>query len=227
MSLDLAIRYTEIFVALAFIQQSIEHLSAPNRERLIALLRIGLSIFLLCDIQTAWACLGLVGAGLMALNRFNGPYNGGSDRMSLLIICCLCLIHFMPTLLWQELIFGYLAAQLMMSYFIAGWVKIINPEWRSGRALRDVFFFSAYPASESLRGWARRPRILWVMSWAVMLFELLFPFTLLTHTTLVIGLTIAAIFHFSNACFFGFNRFFWIWLAAYPSILWLQERMWG
>jgi hypothetical protein len=63
------------------------------------------------------------------------------------------------------------------------------------------------------------------MSWAVMLFELAFPFTLLTQTTLIIGLAIATTFHFANACLFGLNRFFWIWLAAYPSILWLQYRI--
>jgi hypothetical protein len=63
------------------------------------------------------------------------------------------------------------------------------------------------------------------MSWAVISFELLFPLALLTHLTLIIGLAIAAIFHFANACLFGLNRFFWIWLAAYPSILWLQHRI--
>jgi hypothetical protein len=59
----------------------------------------------------------------------------------------------------------------------------------------------------------------------VMLFEGLFPLTLLTQTTLIIALTIAASFHFANACLFGFNRFFWIWLAAYPALLWLQARV--
>jgi hypothetical protein len=113
----------------------------------------------------------------------------------------------------------------VLSYFIAGWVKIVNPQWRDGRALQDVFRFSAYPVSEDLRNWADRPRLLCLMSWAVMLFELLFPVTLLTQTSLIIGLAIAAMFHFANACLFGFNRFFWIWLAAYPSLLWLQQRI--
>ncbi|MBT6427374.1 MAG: HTTM domain-containing protein, partial [Rhodospirillaceae bacterium] len=150
---------------------------------------------------------------------------GGSDRMSHLILCCLCLVYFMPTVQWREYVFGYLALQLTLSYFISGWVKIVNPDWRSGRALQDVFQFSAYPVSESLRSWADRPRLLWAMSWAVMLFELIFPLTLLTQATLIMGLAVAATFHFANACLFGLNRFFWIWLAAYPSILWLQHRI--
>jgi hypothetical protein len=121
--------------------------------------------------------------------------------------------------------FGYLSLQLILSYFISGWVKVINPDWRSGRALRDVFQFSAYPVSESLRQWSDSPRLLLSMSWGVILFELLFPFSLISSTSLTIALIITASFHFSNACLFGLNRFFWIWITAYPSILWFQQRI--
>ena len=225
MNFDFAVRLTEISLAFAFLQQSAEHMYAPREERLLFFPRIILSLLLLLGIQTQWACLALVALTAFILRRFQGPYNGGSDRMGLLILCCLCLVHFMPTLRWQEYIFGYLALQLALSYFIAGYVKIVNPEWRSGRALQDVFSFSVYPVSESLRAWADWPRLLCLMSWMVMLFEILFPFTLLTQTTLILGMAIAMIFHFSNACLLGLNRFFWVWLAAYPSILWFQERV--
>jgi hypothetical protein len=226
MSLDCAIRLSEILLALAFIQQSLEHLSGFRDERNLFGGRLVLSLLLLAGFQAPWVCLALVVLGLFILERFQGPYNGGSDRMGLLILCCLCLVHFMPSVRWQEYVFGYLAMQLVLSYFIAGWVKITNPEWRNGRALRDVFLFSAYPVSEALRTWADRPRLLSVASWGVMLLELLFPFAMLSQTTLVIGLTIAAAFHFANACLFGLNRFFWVWIAAYPSLLWLQDRIW-
>ncbi|MBI1275526.1 HTTM domain-containing protein [bacterium] len=222
MNLDAAMRMTEILLALAFLQQSAEHF-ASIRERRLFLPRLLLSALLLAGVQTPWVLIALVAHALAVLRRFQGPYNGGSDRMSLLILCCLCLARFVPA--WQEYAFGYLAVQVVLSYFMAGWVKIVNPEWRSGQALRDVFLFSAYPASESLRGWAENLRLLWAMSWAVMLFELLFPLTLLTPFTLMLGLTVAATFHLANACLFGLNRFFWCWLAAYPSLLWLQQRM--
>jgi len=225
MTLDLAIRLTEILLGLAFFLQSIEHIHAPTNEQILFLPRIILSVLLMLGFQTQWVCLALVILGLFILRRFQGPYNGGSDRMSLLVLCCLTLVKFMPTIQWQEYIFGYLAVQLVLSYYISGWVKIVNPQWRKGRALQDVFRFSAYPVSESLRAWADRPRLLFVMSWAVMSFELLFPLTLFTQPTLILGLAIAATFHFTNACLFGLNRFFWVWLAAYPSILWLQERI--
>jgi len=225
MNLELAIRLTEILLALAFLLQSFEHMTGARDERVLFTPRIALSVLLLGGIWAPWACFGLLVLALAALKRFDGPYNGGSDRMGILILCCLCLVHVMPSLRWQEYVFGYLALQLVLSYFIAGCVKIANPEWRSGRALRDVFAFTAYPVAESLRVWAQRPRILFVMSWAVMLFETLFPLSLITQPALLLGLTVAAIFHFTNACLFGLNRFFWVWLAAYPSILWLQARL--
>jgi hypothetical protein len=122
-------------------------------------------------------------------------------------------------------VFGYLGAQLTLSYFISGWVKIVNPDWRAGIALQQVFRFSAYPVSEGLRRWADRPQVLRIMSWAVMLFELAFPLTLVSQASLAAGLTVAALFHLANACLFGLNRFFWTWVATYPAILWLQDRL--
>lgn len=227
MSLDSAIRLTEILLALAFFQQSLEHLAAPRDEQRLFLPRAILSLLLLCGFQAQWVCLALLAIGLLVLRRFQGPYNGGSDRMSLLILCCLCLVHALPALHAREAVFGYLAIQCVLSYFIAGWVKIINPEWRLGRALQDVLLFSAYPVSESFRDWAARPHLIRLASWSVIVFELLFPLSLLTQPTLALGLLAAASFHLANAFLFGLNRFFWIWLAAYPSIWWLQGRVFG
>ncbi len=224
MNFDDAIRLTEVLLGFAFAQQSIEHFKSFADEQRLFIPRFILSVLLIIGFQTAWVALLLFVLGLAILHRFQGPYNGGSDRMSLLILFCLCLVYFAPTQRWQEIAFGYLALQLVFSYFFSGWVKIINPEWRNGRALCDVFQFSVYPVSESLRRWWESPRVLFVMAWGVMVFELIFPLLLLSHTSLIVALIIAASFHFANACLFGLNRFFWIWMAAYPSILWFQLR---
>lgn len=221
MSLEQAIRLTEILLALAFIQQSLEHISAPKDEQKLFTIKILLSILLLAGIQTQWACILLFINAIFILKRFHGPYNGGSDRMGLLILSSLCLVHFIPSI--ENYIFGYLALQTILSYFIAGYVKVINPDWRSGQALQDLFRFSAYPATQALRTWAEKPQALLVSSWAAILFELLFPLTLYNQTTLIIGLVTAATFHLANTYLFGLNRFFWIWLAAYPSLFWFQD----
>ncbi|MCG8491729.1 MAG: HTTM domain-containing protein [Sneathiellales bacterium] len=225
MSFDDALRLTEILLGLVFLQQCAEHLKGTVSEQVIYIPRALLSGLLVFGFFTSWICLGLWFIALAQLHRFQGPYNGGSDRMSHLVLSILTLTHFLPEQQWKELAFGYLALQLTLSYFISGWVKVVNPEWRAGQALQDVFRYSAYPVSEQVRGWADHPRLLLVMSWSVILFELAFPLSLLSQPTLIVGLVVAATFHFTNACLFGLNRFFWIWLTAYPSILWLQDRI--
>ncbi len=225
MTLTDAVRLTQTLLALALIQQSLEHLVRFRNERWLFGARIVLCGLVVAGVASPWPLVGLAGLSLLILHRFQGPYNGGSDRMGLLALWCLTLAHLLPSRPLQELAFGYLGAQLTLSYFISGGVKIVNPDWRSGRALADVFQFSAYPVAESLRGWADRPRVLRAMSWAVMLFELAFPLTLLWRPALVAGLVVAGTFHLANACLFGLNRFFWTWLAVYPAILWLQGRL--
>ncbi len=227
MSIDFAIRLSEILLAFAYIVQSAEHIyvSTIFKDHLLFVGRLTLSILLLAGIQTPLV-LGLIFlTSLYMLKGYNGPYNGGSDRMGLLILSCLMLTHIIPSEQWREYAFGYLAIQLVLSYFIAGWVKVVNREWRSGRALQDVFLFSAYPFSTCLKDWVNYPKWLRLMSWAVMTFELAFPFMLLTQETLILALIIAAIFHLANVYLFGLNRFFWVWIAAYPSLLWLQDRI--
>jgi hypothetical protein len=226
-TLEFAIRLSEIMLGLALIQRSLEHLAAKAGEPILFLPRLVLCVLLILGVAPAWTCLALLVNGALIVRRFQGPYNGGADKMGLLILITLTLAHFAPNERWRAVCFGYLAAQVVLSYFISGWVKVVNPDWRSGRALRDVFLFSAYPVSESLRGWAGHPRLLTSAAWAVMGFELAFPLALLTAPGLFAALAIAASFHLANACLFGLNRFFWIWLTAYPSLIWLQGRMMG
>lgn len=223
-SFELAIRISEIVLVVAFLQQAFEHFSVSHKPSWVFITRGVLCALVLAGVLVPWALLGLATAAFFLLLRFQGPYNGGSDRMGILILFSLVGVHFLPEQNWKEIAFGYLAIQLVLSYFISGWVKIVNRDWRQGQALRDVFLFSAYPVGENIRAWADRPRLLVLMSWSVMLFELLFPLSLVSEITFLIGLAVAAIFHLANACLFGLNRFFWVWLAAYPSIIWFQAR---
>ncbi|UUX51136.1 hypothetical protein NUH88_05460 [Nisaea acidiphila] len=225
MSLEVAIRSTEILLAIALIQQSLEHLFGLPDERPHYLLRLVLAVLLLAGVQTDWVCLALFVNVLFVLHRFQGPYNGGSDLLGMLLITCLAAVHFVPVPDWREYIFAYLALQVTFSYFKSGWAKVIYRDWRTGQALRDVFAFSVYPVSKATRGWAEYPRLLFVMSWAVILLELLFPLALLSAPALYAGLALALSFHVANFVLFGFNRFVWVWVASYPSLIWLQARL--
>jgi len=142
----------------------------------------------------------------------------------LVLTSCL-LAHLAPSPYWQEMALGYLAVQLTLSYFVSGWVKVINPDWRSGQALVDIFRYSAYPVSRNLRGLADRPGLLWVGGWAVIALELVFPLTMLDPHALALGLGLCAAFHISNAIHFGLNRFVWAWISAFPALIWFQDRL--
>lgn len=225
LTLELALRSTEVLLALAFLQQSAEHIFGTQDSRLLFIPRAILSIVLLIGFYSPWILVALSAHSLFVLHRFQGPYNGGSDRMGLLVLYCLCLSSWLPDGVSRETAFGYLGVQVVLSYFISGQVKIFNPEWRSGRALADVFSFSAYPVAESLRELSHRPRLLFCASWSVMLFEILFPLSILNGRLLVLALGVAIAFHAANAFLFGLNRFVWFWIASYPSILWLQSRL--
>ena len=145
MSLELAQRLTEILLAFAFLQQCAEHMSGPNAARAMFLTRAVLCLALLTGFYSDWSLLALSIHSIAVLHRYNGPYNGGSDRMGLLILYCLTLSHWLPEGPLVQTAFAYLGVQVILSYFISGWVKILNPAWRSGAALRDVLAFLPIP----------------------------------------------------------------------------------
>ncbi|MBT8155747.1 HTTM domain-containing protein [Epibacterium ulvae] len=228
MSFETTLRLMEILLGLAIAQQSLEHVKPgqlAGNHRVLFALRLALALSMVVGYSAPYGLYGLWVVALWMLHRFQGPYNGGSDKMTLLILTCLCLVELAPDRYWQEMALSYLAVQLVLSYFVSGWVKVMNPIWRNGSALRDVFRYSAYPVSESFRQWADSPRVLWIMGWGVMLLELAFPLALLNPAALKLALVCTAGFHFANACFFGLNRFFWIWLCAYPALIWFQDRI--
>jgi hypothetical protein len=151
MILEVALRWSEILAGWAFLQQSAEHLTAPAKERRLYILRMVLAFLLITGVQPAIIEALLLLLGIATLYRFQGPYNGGSDRMSLLLLFCLLMARLAPTRQWQEIPLGYLAVQILLSYAISGWVKLTNPDWRTGQAMQDIFQFSVYPVSERLR----------------------------------------------------------------------------
>ena len=224
-SLEQAVRLSEIILAFNIAQQSLEYMRGLSPEKHWGVVNLILALLVLAGYQTVYVEAGLLLTAAILLRRFQGPYNGGADAMTSLVLLCLFLSHLAPTRFWQELALGYLAFQLTLSYFQSGYIKIINADWRSGRALQDVFSITAYPVSEDLRKWGRSPRMLFMMSWLVIIFEMLFPLALLDQTALMVALLIAATFHFANAWLFGLNRFFLIWPAAYPVLLWFQSRL--
>lgn len=223
-TLSEAIRFSEIILSVAIAQQNLEFCRGFSPEKYWGWLRFILAIFLCIGFATAPVKLALLFSGLYLVWRFRGPYCGGSDTMSLLVLSGLTLSDWVPNYA-REWVIGYIAFQLIMSYWQSGWVKVVNPEWRKGNALFQVFAYSAYPVSYAVRSWAQQPRVLFGMGWSVIIFELLFPLSLLNEYALLLALLFAFAFHCANAGLFGLNRFVLAWLSAYPLLIWFQGRL--
>ncbi len=225
MNIELSIRLSEILLATAFLQQAFEYAYSHKKEKALYIPMLVFALAIILGFLTKWFCLLLLLHALFVLKRFQGPYHGGADRMSLLVLTSLTLVHFLDGSVFEKYVWVYLALQVLASYFVAGCVKVSNPDWRSGKALEDLFAFSAFPASESLRALSRYKNLLKIASCLVIIFELSFPLFLISKITLILGLVLALSFHITNSFLFGFNRFIWAWLAAYPALLWMQHSV--
>lgn len=142
---------------------------------------------------------------LLVSVRFRGTLNGGSDMMTFVVLTGVLIASF-----WSEKFgFLYVAINGLYSYFKAGLAKLLNEDWRKGRALASF--------SESFEPWGK------ILSWPVIIFELstlaipVFPGMVWPY------FVTAMVFHFLIFRVFGLNRFFWIWLSAWPSIIYLAR----
>ena len=114
---------------------------------------------------------------------------------------------------------AYAAAQLVLSYFIAGIAKLRDPAWRAGRAMPVLVRLPQYRVPAWTAAVLSRPVIARLATWSILAFECSFP-PVFAHPTICHALLICgAGFHLANAIVFGLNRFLWTWLAAYPALL--------
>lgn len=234
---ETARRASEVLLALAVLQQALEHVITQPRDRPWALVQLPLAVAMAFGWWPSLVQGGLLLVSVLWVAHLQGPYNGGSDRMRLLLLSCLWASHLGPVAVapaddletviarWPRMAMGYLAVQVVLSYTLAGYVKVMNRDWRRGQALADVFAFSVYPVSDGLRRWADARRALWWLSWLTIVFEILFPLALLRPGLLYLALAAALGFHLVNAAVFGLNRFVWSWLATYPILVWFQGEL--
>lgn len=157
--------------------------------------------------------------------RSRGPVCGGSDSMFFqvqlgLLIAALGDLH--PAL--PRVGLGWIAAQSVLSYFLAGVGKLRNAAWRDGAALQRLFTSNGpYVLWQGIRGLAKAKSLCAVLGWGIVLFELVVPAVLLMPVEgrcAFLGLALA--FHVVNAVVLGLNRFIWAWAATYPALLYFS-----
>jgi hypothetical protein len=158
--------------------------------------------------------------------RFRGTFNGGSDYMTVVVLLGLSLSAAGPSHpLLAKAGLAYIAVQLVLSYFIAGCVKVARPAWRRGDAMRALLASNRYGTPGWVVAWVARPAVARLAAIALLLFECGFPLSLVGSRIAVPLLACGALFHWGNALAFGLNRFLFAWLAAYPALLYFSAQL--
>ncbi len=217
-----AVQRTEVPARPAWVLAGLDRLFEPAPYRLMLLLRGALALLLILGHLGLLGALLLFAIALCLLLRWRGAFNGGSDFMTLVALTGLLMAYGLnaggePVLGWRACLW-YVTLQSVTSYFVSGWVKLLRPEWRSGRALTIFLNDGVYgplPANSVLR----QPRVAQACAWAFTLWEGCVPLALLDVRLAALFCAVAAVFHFLVFWFFGLNRFFWAWLVTFPAVL--------
>ena len=206
----------------AWIRRVLDVLFTPAALRAQLLLRL----VVLALIALQGSSLGLVMflfiSHLLILIRWRGAFNGGSDFMTLVALTGLLIVYSValagnPELGWRAGLW-YVGLQSITSYFVSGWVKLLQPQWRSGKAM-PIFLECAVYGPLAPGHVLRHPLLGRLGAWAFIVWECCSPLALWHPLAAWAFCAVALVFHFLVFWFFGLNRFFWAWLVSFPAIL--------
>ncbi|HTA14053.1 MAG TPA: hypothetical protein VK781_04265 [Solirubrobacteraceae bacterium] len=171
------------------------------------------------------ACL-LIMASRMLLYVRNQLGLDGADQMTLVVCTGLSVALLVPDYGAQLLAIDYVAAQLLLSYAVAGIAKAVSPVWRSGRAVPGIMSTIGY-GSPAVGGFLKRnPTLAKAACWSVILFECSAPLMILLGTPGALVIVAVGLgFHVSIAVLMGLNNFVWSFGAAYPALFLLAHSI--
>ena len=234
MSLAIALTLTTRFIAFTLMLQSLEMLFLLKHQSIKAwsspikpleksfvpavLIQLIFSVYSLWS-PSASVVLVLFITHLLICMRFRGTFNGGSDMMIFVVLTGLFVSLMSSSIQMQKLGLLYIAVHALYSYFKAGFVKVRNEDWRSGKALPVFLQQSLYKDIRQVAGWlATKPKFSKALCWLVIAFELSAVIVPFFHIFTPAYFITAVVFHFVIYLSFGLNRFFWAWISAWPAL---------
>jgi hypothetical protein len=207
----------------AWVRPVLDHVvQGPGYVALLCL-RFGIALTLLMGWSTPVSAVLLFASSVLLLFRWRGAFNGGSDFMTLVGVSGLLIAQLVgafthhPELGWRAGLW-YVTVYVVSSYFVSGWVKLLRPEWRNGRAM-TIFLDAGVYGPLSANSLYRHPRVAALVSWTFTVWEGCFPLSLLDVRIAWFMCCTAPVFHYLVYWHFGLNRFFWAWLATFPAVL--------
>lgn len=171
------------------------------------------------------AVLLILGARLLLYLRNQVGWDG-SDHMIQVVCTGLGVACLIPGRAAQTIALDYIAAQLLLSYAVAGVAKAVSPAWRSGRAITGIMStvdFGTPRVGAYLRD---NPTLARAVCWSVIVFECGAAVAIVAGTPGAIVIIVGGLlFHISAAVLMGLNKFFWVFAATYPALLLLAHSV--
>ena len=159
---------------------------------------------------------------LAILIRWRGAFNGGSDFMTVVVTTALVIADAGALLGRAEAgaaaALWYAAVQAISSYFVSGAVKLLDADWRSGRAL-PIFLDGGVHGPLAPDSIFRGRSVSLACTWGFILWECAFPLALLAPAIAAAFCAGALLFHLLVFRFFGLNRFVFAWAATFPAVV--------
>jgi hypothetical protein len=193
------------------------------------------ALYLLLTTQIIWAAwlaaMGPTGpAGALALValfatvllvQWRRTLGGdGAEQMGLLIVLA-GIVAFVPDSSERvaRLAALFLVAQLSLSYFTAGVVKLVSPLWRAQPILAEILGTHRFGSPGIARYLRKHVRLCLLAQWGVIVFEISFPTAILLPLPVLLVLLAAGLtFHFACGILMGLNTFVWAFPAIYPCL---------
>jgi uncharacterized membrane protein YphA (DoxX/SURF4 family) len=160
------------------------------------------------------------------MNLRNIAYGAESEsRFSLVIAGALVLQRIAPTHTVTIVAFWFIALQACLSYITAGLSKLQNTNWRNGIGFQHIISsYSKVPLPAINRFFSRQLSISKLLNWSVIVFECLFPLVLVIgRPYLWLFLACGVLFHASIAIWLRLGKFFWVWVATYPALIFIVQ----
>jgi hypothetical protein len=153
---------------------------------------------------------------LLICIRFRGAFNGGSDMMTFVVLTGVLI----SAAGFTKLGLIYIATHTLYSYFKAGLGKVKHKEWRNGQAIPAFLARSTFPdIQNTATKLANKKTINAVLGIGTVIFELSALGLLFALSASYLYFGLAVVFHLAIYFCFGLNRFFWIWISAWPATL--------
>jgi hypothetical protein len=205
--------------------------SSPCAVAICLAIRIIASAWCICDIvfsqgEHSWLVPCILSLTGLYINYRTYYGLEGSDQM----INTVCISLSLGLLAQSErglvLALYFIAAQSVLSYFVAGVSKLRGSLWRNGQAVRLIVNTRSFGHPYFSRFLSQRPLLALFCTYSVLIIECSFPLSLVLPAPLTFAMIIlVTVMHLLNCVVLGFNVFLWAFLATYPAILFTAEHV--